>query len=153
MAFAGPSLHALTIRLTASAAWFANGQAQEKEHVMMKLSQSLGLIVVAISIASIGAVASAQSATDQDDLSKLQTPFATATFDLHNVSLATIFQVVATNTGLNIRLSPEVQKMDARVDYGFRDASTLAILRILAKANHLSYAVIDEKTIMVSLAR
>jgi hypothetical protein len=61
-----------------------------------------------------------------------------------------MIHLIAENAGIDLRVTPDVDAIKEPVNVDFRDAPFDKVFRLLIKANHLSYAIINEKTVVVT---
>jgi hypothetical protein len=124
-------------------------QDPEKEQTM-RLTGLLRLLLPVVAVTLMGSVLAAQGGVAQDDLSRLMPRFQTVTFKLTRSTWPTALRVLGESAGIQIRLTPDVEVLSTPTSFDFTNARFDAVFRVFLAAGHLTYAVIDEKTVVVT---
>jgi hypothetical protein len=113
--------------------------------------------MAAVAVLSMGVALAAQddlskllAPTSQDDLARLAPIPGTVTFNLRSTTLPAAIHVLGETAGIDIRLTPDVEALDGTVNFSFQNARFDDVFQVFLQVGHLSYAVINEKTVVVT---
>lgn len=122
----------------------------------MRMSRLVNAMA-AVAVLSMGVAVAAQddlskllAPTSQDDLARLAPISGTVTFSFQNTTLPSLLHRLGEASGIDIRLTPDVEALDAPVNFSFQNARFDAVFQVFLQVGHLSYAVINEKTVVVT---